>query len=86
MPSVSSRLPQQLLGTDFSTEFTSQKQSTEKLCEVLKLYYFEINELLKYSADSSAFVGHKRLLSAECPNLGDLVPLRYTRATRFSNI
>jgi hypothetical protein len=51
-----------------------------------KLYYSEINELLKYSADSSAFVGHKRLLSAECPNLGDLVPLRYTRATRFSNI
>jgi hypothetical protein len=44
--------------------------------EVLKLYYSEINELLKYSADSSAFVGHTRLLPAECPNLGDLVPLR----------
>src|SRR5699024_3443700 len=45
-----------------------------------KLYYSEINELLKHSAESSAFVGHKRLLSAECPNFDGLVPLRYTRA------
>jgi hypothetical protein len=45
-----------------------------------KLYYSEVNELLKHSAESSAFVGHKRLLSAECPNFRDSVPLRYTRA------
>lgn len=43
-----------------------------------KLYYPEVNELLNHSAESGAFVGHKRLLSAECSNLDDLVPLRYT--------
>jgi hypothetical protein len=33
----SESLPQQLLSTDFSTELTSQKQSTGELCEVLIL-------------------------------------------------
>lgn len=28
-----------LLGADFSTQFTSQKQSTDKLCEVLSILY-----------------------------------------------
>ena len=37
MLSVSNRLAQQLLGTDFSTQFTSQKESTGVLCEVLIL-------------------------------------------------
>ena len=37
MLSVSNRLAQQLLGADFSTGFTSQKESTGALCEVLKL-------------------------------------------------
>jgi hypothetical protein len=34
---VSNRPSQQLLGTDFSTELSSQKQSTDELCEVLNL-------------------------------------------------
>ena len=37
MLSVSNRSLQQLLGTDFSTELTSQKQSTDELCEVLSI-------------------------------------------------
>jgi hypothetical protein len=35
--SVSICFPQQLLGTGFSTELTSQKQSADELCEVLML-------------------------------------------------
>ena len=34
-----------------------------------ELYYAEVDELLKHSAESSAFIGHVRLLSAECTNL-----------------
>ena len=45
-----------------------------------KLYCSEVNELLKHSTESSAFIGHVRLLSAGCRNLRDSVPLRYTRA------
>ena len=37
MLSMSICLPQRLLDTDFSTELTSQKQSTDELCEVLRL-------------------------------------------------
>jgi hypothetical protein len=37
--------------------------------------------LLKHPAESSAFVGHGRLLSAGYPNLRDSVPLRYRRAS-----
>jgi hypothetical protein len=46
-----------------------------------KLYCSEVNELLKHPAESSAFIGHARLLSAGCRNLRDSVPLIYTRAT-----
>ncbi|EMA56223.1 hypothetical protein C451_03374 [Halococcus thailandensis JCM 13552] len=45
-----------------------------------ELYYAEINELLKHSAESSVFVGHEQLLLAGCPNRCDSVQLRYTRA------
>ena len=38
MLSMSICLPQRLLDTDFSTELTSQKQSTDELCEVLSLF------------------------------------------------
>jgi hypothetical protein len=37
-----------------------------------ELYYAEVNELLKHSAESSAFIGHVRLLLAECTNFHDL--------------
>ena len=37
MLSMSICLPQRLLDTDFSTELTSQKQSTDELCEVLNI-------------------------------------------------
>ncbi len=37
MLSVLNLAPQQLLGADFPTKFTSQKQSTGVLCEVLRL-------------------------------------------------
>ena len=36
-----------------------------------ELYYPEIDELLKHSTESSALIGHRRLLSAECTNLRD---------------
>ena len=39
MLSMSICLPQRLLDTDFSTELTSQKQSTDELCEVLILVH-----------------------------------------------
>ena len=43
MLSVLNRPSQQLLGTDFSTELTSQKQLTDELCEVLS---FVVSDLL----------------------------------------
>ena len=46
-----------------------------------KLYHSTVNELLKHPAEGSAFVGHGRLLSAECPNLRYLVPLHHIRAS-----
>ena len=54
-----------------------------------EFYYSKIDELLKYPAESSMFVGHGRLLSTGCPNLRDSVPLRYRRAyilTVFSEV
>jgi len=37
MLSMPNRPSQQLLGTDFSIELTSQKQSADELCEVLSM-------------------------------------------------
>ena len=66
MLSVSNRLAQQLLGADFSTGFTSQKQSTGVLCEVLKLV-LSLDTIVRYQvvhlSFGSLFLSHSPLHS-----------------------
>jgi hypothetical protein len=65
MLSVSNRLAQQLLGTDFSTQFTSQKQSTGVLCEVLILTSRALVYPFKWMLDRLVFHGTRLVVDRD---------------------
>ena len=59
---VSRCSPQPLLSIDFSIDFTTQKQSTEEFCEVLKI---GSSTILPASTEEGSYLESHRLRSCE---------------------